>query len=178
MRYFGKVRLGHKTVVEMSKQIVGAASSNNDKNAIKCPKSIETCIYVCRSFYVFSSWFNYNNLLISYSNGTWSTLNVPYLLSSTGRVSEIFMTFLFGATSRELANGEGIQTGSRTGRKTLDGSVASLLSHGVRQGHRAEILGATYVILHACLAYIFYVICMKMLLEGPPVKRRTSTHVL
>lgn len=35
MRYFGKVWLGHKTVVEMSKQIVGAASSNNDKNAIK-----------------------------------------------------------------------------------------------------------------------------------------------
>lgn len=56
MRYFGKVRLGHKTVVEMSKQIVGAASSNNDKNAIKISKSIETCIYVlyiCRSFYVF-----------------------------------------------------------------------------------------------------------------------------
>lgn len=46
MRYFGKVRLGHKTVVEMSKQIVGAASSNNDKNAIKISKSIETCIYV------------------------------------------------------------------------------------------------------------------------------------
>lgn len=88
------------------------------------------------------------------------------------------MTFLFGATSRELANDEGIQTGSRTGRKTLDNDVATLLSHGIRQGLRAEILGATYVILHACLAYIFYVICMKMLLEGPPVKRRTTTHVV
>lgn len=55
------------------------------------------------------------------------------------------MTFLFGATSRELANDEGIQTGSRTGRKTLDNDVATLLSHGIRQGLRDEILGATYV---------------------------------
>lgn len=170
MRYFGKVRLGHKTVVEMSKQIVGAASSNNDKNAIKISKSIETCIYVlyiCRSFYVFSSWFNYNNLLISHSNGTW------YLLSSSGRLRARFLRlFFFGATSRELANDEGMQTGSRTGRKTLDsgGGIATLLSHGVRLRLLAEILRATYVILHACLVYIFYVICMKMLLEGSPVK--------
>lgn len=160
----------------MSKQIVGAASSNNDKNAIKISKSIETCIYVhMQIFLCLSSWFNYNNLLISHSNGTW------YLLSSTGRLRARFLRlFFFGATSRELANDKGIQTGSSIGRKTLDsgGGIATLLSHGVRLRLRAEILAATYVILHACLVYIFYVICMKMLLEGTPVKRRMTTHVV
>lgn len=69
---------------------------------------------------------------------------------------------------------------ARTGRKALDGGgIATLLSHGVRLRLRAEVLAATYVILHACVAYIFYVICMKMLLEGPPpVKRRMTTHVV
>lgn len=129
------------------------------------------CTYICRSFYVFSSWFNYNNLLISHSNGTW------YLLSSTGRLRARFLRLFFLA--RRLGNWQ-MTKGSRLapGPGERLSTAAAALRLCFLTAYDYEILAATYVILHACLVYIFYVICMKMLLEGPPVRRRMTTHVV
>lgn len=136
-------------------------------------------MYICRSFYVFSSWFNYNNLLISHSNGTCS-LSLYYECTycrQSGDWELDFYDFSFwrdvsgiGKWRRDPDWLQDREKDSRQWRRHCDFPFS-------RRTTKASCRDPS-VILHACLVYIFYVICMKMLLEGPPVKRRMTTHVV
>lgn len=110
--------------------------------------------YAYRYFYDSWSWFKYNNFLISHSNGTWSLLCTTNVLIVVNREREFYD---FSFLARRLGNWQ-MEIGSTRGERLS--KAASRLCFLTAFGYvsvsriRAQILGATYVILHASRPHI------------------------